>query len=63
MEACSWTPPAGFFKSRHWRGAAGGEHRDRGHLVLVRGWDALDPGVLAPAKGRYGETHAPNGDF
>ena len=44
---------AGLFKSRHWRGVAGGECRDRGHLALVRGRDALDPGVLAP---RHGPT-------
>ena len=41
----------GLFKSRHWRGAAGGECRDRGHLALVRGRDALDPRVLAPRQG------------
>ena len=47
---------AGLFKSRHWRGAAGGELRagecrDRGHLALVRGRDALDPRVLVPRQG------------
>ena len=46
------TFPAGLlqrlFTSRHWLGTAGGERRDRGHLALVRGRDALDPRILAP---------------
>ena len=49
----------GLFKSRHWRGAAGGECRDRGHLALVRGRDALGPGVLAPRQGpRWRDANA-----
>ena len=47
-----WAVSAGFFKCRHWRGVAGDECRDRGHL-------ALDSRVLAPRQGPiWRDTHA-----